>query len=59
LFFKIALKQHSSVAVRFEERSYLRYQTVSFKAIILFVPLAHPMEYTFEALRRLSENEGD
>jgi AcrR family transcriptional regulator len=25
------------------------------KAIILFVPLAHPMEYTFETLRRLSK----
>jgi hypothetical protein len=44
LFSKIALKQHGSVAVRFEERSYTRYQAVSLKAIILFVPLAHPME---------------
>src|ERR1700730_11507951 len=32
-----------------------RYQTVSFNAIILFVPLAHPMEYNFATLRRLSK----
>jgi hypothetical protein len=44
LFFEIALKQHGRVAVRFEERSYERYQTVSLKASILFVPLAHAME---------------
>jgi hypothetical protein len=44
LFFTIALKQHGSVAVRFEEQVYRRYHTVSSKAIILFVPLAHPME---------------
>jgi hypothetical protein len=44
LFLKIALKQHGSIAVRFEERSDKRYQTVSFKASILVVPLAHPME---------------
>jgi hypothetical protein len=44
LLSKIALEQHGSVAVRFEERSYSRYHSVSSKAIILFVPLAHPME---------------
>jgi len=44
LFFKIALKQHSSVAVRFEERSYQRYQTVSLKATIFICALADPME---------------
>jgi hypothetical protein len=43
LFFKSA-HLYSSVAVRFEERSYERYQTVSLKAIILFVSLAHSME---------------
>jgi hypothetical protein len=39
LFFRIALKQHGSGAVRFEEQSYQRYQTVSSKASKLFVPL--------------------
>jgi AcrR family transcriptional regulator len=44
LFFKIA----GRAAVRFEERSYLRYHAVSFAATILLVPLAHPMEYSCE-----------
>jgi AcrR family transcriptional regulator len=48
LSFKIAL-----IAARFEERSHKRYHMVSFMAIILFAPPAHPMEYNFETLRRL------
>jgi len=44
LLFEIALKQYGSVAARFEERSYERYHTVSFKTNLLFMPLAHPME---------------
>jgi hypothetical protein len=47
LFQKIALKQHGSIAVRFEERSfYERYQLVSSNASILFVVPAHSMEYS-------------
>jgi AcrR family transcriptional regulator len=44
-----------SVAVRFEEllmKDTNRYLT---KQVFLFVPLAHPMEYNFETLRRFSK----
>jgi AcrR family transcriptional regulator len=54
LFFKIALPNTISGADRIEEL-FQRYQTVSLEATILFVPLAHPMEYNFETLRRLSQ----
>jgi hypothetical protein len=43
-----------SVVLALLRTSFKRYQTVSFKAIVLFV-LAHPMEHNFERLRRLSK----
>jgi AcrR family transcriptional regulator len=52
---KLPLKPPSSVAVRFEERLYQRYHSVSFEAMILFVLLADPMEYSCGTLRRLSK----